>query len=86
MEENIIVRINKNIIIKADSNQYIVKNKSDIGYFGDLDSAFIDVFECLVREKLMENERKEIKEIAQIILDTKNEILEIMSPFVNLKD
>jgi len=86
MENKLIVKINKDISIRADSEQYIVRNKNKFGYFGELDSAFIDIFECLVRERLMENEKKEMKEIAKIVLDTKKEILKILSPFVNLKD
>lgn len=82
---NLIVKINDNISISADGNQYIVRTNNNSGYFGSLDACFIDIFETLVMIRLSANQKKEIGEIARIVLDTKQEILDIMKPFVDLK-
>jgi hypothetical protein len=46
---------------------------------------FQDVFEYLCRKRLANGKNKSLREIAEIILKTKEEILKIMEPFVRLK-
>lgn len=87
----LITKINDKISIWADAAQYVVKiqkgksSKPDLWYLGCLSECFQEIFEYLCKERLGDDKDKIIKEVAQIILDTKKEILEIMRPFEELE-
>jgi len=51
-------------------------------YFGYVLS---EIFDYLRKKRLADNENKTLKEVRDIILKTKKEILEIMEPFVDVK-
>jgi len=86
----LVAKINDKISIWGDRNQFMVKvqknenSKPDYWYLPGLDACFTEIFDYLCREKLADGRNKELKEVAQIILDAKKEILEIMAPFVEL--
>jgi len=86
----LITKINNKISIWADVHQYVVKiqksekSKADYWYLGNLTLCFQEIFEYLCKEKLADGKDKILKEIVQIILGTKKEILEIMKPFEEL--
>jgi hypothetical protein len=46
---------------------------------------FQEIFEYLCRKKLANGKNKNLKEVAEIILKTREEILKIMEPFVRLR-
>jgi hypothetical protein len=46
---------------------------------------FQEIFEYLCRKRLADGKNKSLKEIAAIILKTREEILKIMEPFVRLR-
>lgn len=96
-----IVQINNKFSIWGDSNQYILRlfigkqvdkktgEMKEIyreeGYFGTLEALMQDLFLELSRSKLLSGKEKTMKEVRDIILDTKKEILKIMRPFSSLK-
>jgi len=65
-----IVDISEDVSIFADRNQYIVKYGKRSCYFGTLEHCFNDIFEERVKVKLIENQKKDMKEIIKIIEDT----------------
>jgi len=81
----LVIKINNNISILSDVKQYVMKVRygktPEYWYFGTLDSCFEETFDHLCKVRLGENKRKEIKEIAKIILETREEIFNIMKPF-----
>lgn len=95
-----IIQINKKLSIWGDKDNYSIrrflrkgKNRQTgemenqyraEGYFGSIDLAFQDLFENMSRDKLLEGKEKTMKEIKNIILETRKEILEIMKPFKKL--
>lgn len=90
----LITRINEKISIWANTHQYVVRIKKnpnqrekhgEIWYLPTLDSCFTEIFDYLCKERLADDRNKNLKEIAEIILETKKEILKILEPFVNLK-
>jgi len=86
----LVIKINDKISIWGNRNQFVVKvqenenSKPNYWYLPGLDVCFTEIFEYLCREKLADGRNKELKEVAQIILATKKEILEILAPFVEL--
>lgn len=88
-----ICKISELITLWADENQYVVrvqKNASqkmkhaESWYFSSLAQCFEEVFDYLHRHNLTRGEHKSIREVAEIILATKKEILDIMAPFAGL--
>ena len=66
-----IIDIADDVSIFADRNQYIVKYGKHNCYFGTLEHCFNDIFEERVKVKLIENQKKDMKEIIKIIEDTR---------------
>lgn len=90
----LVTEISEEISIFADENQFVVKvrskpnqrfDKQETWYFPTLDICFHEIFDYFCKKKLTDGRKKSLKEIAEIILETKKEILEIMKPFVELK-
>lgn len=88
-----ICNISDLISIWADDRQYIVRRQTnkkqnskhaDSAYFPTLEACFQEVFEILCRERLADGKKKTLKEVVEIIRATRQEIREIMQPFVNL--
>ncbi len=91
----LISQISELISIWADDNQYVVRIKSTPkqnikhaanSYFPTLEACFEEIFEHLCRSRLADGRDKSFREIAQIIVMTKQEIQTIMQPFVELGD
>jgi hypothetical protein len=90
----LVTRINEKISIYADEGQFIVKirsrlnqrlDKQETWYFPTLDMCFQEIFDYLCRKRLANGRNKSLKEIAEIILKTREEIMKIMKPFVRLR-
>jgi len=85
----LVLKVNNNISIWSDAKQYVIKvchgKTPEYWYFGTLDTCFEEIFDHLCKIRLEENEKKEMKEVAKIILDTKKEIFDTMKPFRELK-
>jgi L-lactate utilization protein LutB len=90
MKTKLITKINDKIVILADKNQYIVKvsegSKPDYWFFPTIDMCFQEVFDYLCKRKLADEKNKEIKNIATMIQETREEILEIMKPFIDIEN
>ena len=93
MTMKIICKISEKISIWADEHQYVVRTQTsskqkmkhaDSSYFSSLEYCFEEVFEYLCRAHLADGRSKEIKEVAEIIIATKKEIIKIMRPFSEL--
>lgn len=91
----LICHINDLISIWADDNQYVVRIKTtpkqnikhaNNSYFPNLAMCFDEIFEHLCRSRLADDSNKDFREIAKIIIVTKQEIQTIMQPFVELRD
>jgi len=67
----LVVKIDDDVSIFADKNQYIVKYGKHNCYFGTLEHCFNDIFEERVKVKLIENQKKDMEEIIKIIEDTR---------------
>lgn len=86
----LITKINDKVSIWANEKQYAVKvqkgenSKPDYWYLSGLDACFLEVFDYLTKTKLADGKNKTMKEIAQIIVDTREKILKIMAPFKEL--
>lgn len=86
----LVTKINSKISIWGDKNQFAVKvqenegSRSSYWYLPGLDVCFTEIFDYLCKERLADGRNKELKEVAQIILDAKKEMLEILTPFVEL--
>jgi hypothetical protein len=89
----LVTKINEEISIFADQNQFIVKvrskpnqrfDKQETWYFPTLDMCFQEIFDHLCKKRLANGKNKSLKEIAEIILKTREEILKIMEPFTKL--
>ena len=74
----------KEVIIRADIHQYVLTIGSRSTYYGYISDCFEELFEWLVRERLLGEEGKGIEEIVEIMVDTKREILKIIEPFESL--
>jgi hypothetical protein len=90
----LVAKINERISIYADENQFVVKvrskpnqrlDKQESWYFPTLDMCFQEIFDYLCRKRLADGRNKSLKEVAEIILKTREEILKIMEPFVKLR-
>lgn len=90
----LICKVNQKISIWADEHQYVVRTQTsskqkmkhaDSSYFSSLESCFEEVFEYLCRTRLADGRDKKIKEIAEIIIATKKDIIKIMRPFTELR-
>ena len=85
----LITKINELISIWSDQKQYVVKigkgSKPDYWYFPTLDSCFVEIFDYQCKTKLANGKNKTLRDIAEIILNTRKEILEIIAPFQELK-
>ena len=95
MMMKLICRINELVSIWADENQYVVRiqtrpkqsiKHASNSYFPSLEMCFVETFEYLCRNRLADGRDKDLKEVAQIIVMTKQEIKNIMQPFVELRD
>jgi len=73
------------VIIKADTFQYILIIKNRYTFHECISDCFEQLFGWLVKERLLGEKGKSIKEIVKIMRDTKKEILEIIEPFEHLK-
>ena len=86
----LVTNINNKIAIWGDKNQFAVKiqenegSRSSYWYLPGLDTCFAEIFDYLCRERLADGKNKELKEVAKIILDIKEEMLKVMAPFVEL--
>jgi len=85
----LVTKINDEISIRADKNQYIVEINdnfygNNVWYFPTLDMCFLDIFDYLCKKRLTTNEDKKIEDVARIIGETRKEILKIMKPFVDI--
>jgi benzoyl-CoA reductase/2-hydroxyglutaryl-CoA dehydratase subunit BcrC/BadD/HgdB len=89
----LVTKINERISIYADENQFIVKvrskpnqrfDKQETWYFPTLDMCFQEIFEYLCRKKLADGKNKNLKEVAKIILKTREELLKIMELLLGL--
>jgi hypothetical protein len=86
----LIVKVSDDIEIYSDIKSYIVKvtmegnRQPECWYFGSLTACFRNIFDHLCKERLTTGNEKDMKEVAKICLDTKKEILKIMSPFEDL--
>ena len=67
----LIVKIDDDVSIFADREQYIIKYGKRSCYFGTLEHCFNDIFEERVKVKLIENQKKDMEEIIKIIEDTR---------------
>ena len=67
----LVVKIDDDVSIFADKNQYIVKYGKHNHYLDSLESCFNDIFEERVKVKLIENQKKDMEEIIKIIEDTR---------------
>lgn len=89
METKLVVKINQEISIFSDRNQYMVKicknTKPEYSYFPTLDMCFQEIFDYFCKAKLANDKDKEMKEVAEIIWNTRKEILEILKPFAEVK-
>jgi hypothetical protein len=90
----LVTKINEKISIFADESQFIVKvrskpnqrfDKQETWYFPTLDMCFQEIFDHLCKKRLANGRNKSLKEIAEIILKTREEILKIMEPFAKLR-
>jgi L-lactate utilization protein LutB len=89
MKQKLVAKINNKITILADKNQYIVKitegSKPTYCFFPTLDACFQEIFDYLCKKNVADGKNKDIQDIAKIIWETKEQILEIMNPFVDVK-
>jgi len=67
----LIIKIDGNVSIWADGYQFKVKYGKRNHYLDSLESCFNDIFEEQVKVKLIENQKKDMKEIIKIIEDTR---------------
>jgi hypothetical protein len=90
----LVTKINEEISIFADESQFIVKvrskpnqrfDKQETWYFPTLDMCFQEIFDHLCKKRLANGRNKSLKEITEIILKTREEILKIMEPFTKLR-
>lgn len=90
---NLICKIGKGISIWADQHQYIVRlqknSKQKVKhlenwYLPSLEMCFSEIFEYLCRIKLADGRDKRLEDVAEIIIQTKKEIMEIMQPLEGL--
>jgi len=77
--------LDREIIIKTDSYQYILLTRGAPHFHGSIADCFEDLFEWLVRERLIDKEAKNLKEVIEIMTGTKEEILKTFEPFEHLK-
>ena len=73
----LILKINNNVSIWSDFRQYIVKVGKVRWYFGSIEECFLDIYEHLCKGKLEENMEKNLQEIRRIILEAKDEIVDV---------
>ena len=90
MKTKLITKINNKIIILADKHQYIVKiskgSKPEYWHLPTIDMCFQEIFDYLCKTNLASGKNKDMEKIAKIIWKTRKEILEIMKPFVDIKN
>ena len=65
-QAGLILKIDENIEIKADSQQYILIYDSKYSYFPTLEFIFQEIFEQKLKDKLIENKKKSMETIIQI--------------------
>jgi len=75
----------KEVILRADSRQYILIIERRYAYHACISDAFESLFEWLVRDRLLSGKEKSMKQIVKIMVETRKEILEIIKPFEHLK-
>jgi len=75
----LILKINDNVSIWSDFRQCIVKVGKVRWYFGGLEECFLDIYDHLCKEKLEESTEKNFREIRKIILEVKDEIIDIIN-------
>ena len=87
-----IIQVCEKASIWADNMQYLVKwlnstthdKKGNIKhnyekwYMGSMANCFDEIYECLLREKLVAGEEKEMKDVLRIIDETRNEIRNVL--------
>ena len=89
MATKLVIKINDQITISSDENQYIVRihngKRAENRYYPTLDMCFQEIFDHLCKIRLADGKDKKMEEVAKVIKNTKKEILEIMKPFVDIK-
>jgi hypothetical protein len=81
-----IIKIKPNIVIVSDGIQYIVEHlPGGNRYYPTLDMCFQEIYETLVRNKLMDGKDRTLADIAQAIREIREEIFKIMKPFMTIK-
>jgi len=89
MTTKLVTKINDQIAILGDDNQYIVKihkgKRSGNWYYPTLDMCFQEIFDHLCKIRLADGKDKKMEEVAKVIQNTRKEILGIMKPFVDIK-
>jgi hypothetical protein len=83
--ENTITKIG-DFVIKADNMNYILIENGHYTYHATIAGVFEEIFDRETKKKLTKGKLKTMKEIRDIILETKKEINKIMKPFENLED
>jgi len=81
----LILKVSDGVEIWGDPRQYMIKfrdNKGDIQhyrteYLPDLEMCFREIFENILKNRLMNNKKKTCDEILRIVKETKKEIEKI---------
>lgn len=73
-KHKLIIKLDNDISIYANKHEYIVKFQGENWYLPDLPICFQEIFGVKVRHKLIESQAKGMKEVIEIIKNTKKEI------------